>query len=98
MSDQLEELLDAVVDSTSFLTFVHALRTDRMKEVEAQQSVGIDLCGRGPNEWENHSIEDFLAAGAAWAEASDFGGTQGVSETNLWGKFAIFLYCGKIYE
>lgn len=48
--------------------------------------------------WENISIESFLEAALAWAESTNFGASQGLSDSNLWQKFAVFLYVGKIYE
>jgi hypothetical protein len=98
MHDEPHELLEAVVDEASFLKFVVALREDREAEVSAQKIKNVDSFGRGPNDWENHTIEAFLEAASSWAEDSDFGKTQGLTDANPWKKFAVFLYCGKIYE
>jgi hypothetical protein len=95
---ELHEILERVADEASFLAFVDALRADRESEVAAQQSSGIDAFGRGPRGWENHTIEDFLAAAHAWAGDSHFGKVQGLEAASPWKKFAVFLYCGKIYE
>lgn len=94
MVDNLNDLLDAVVDEASFMAFIGALIADRILANETK----IDTFGRDGNGWENHSIEDFLGAASAWANASKFGKNQGLSDTNMWKKFAVFLYCGKIYE
>ena len=88
MSEELHDQVEAVTDEASFLKFVEALRQDRIAEETAQHTVEIDHCGRGPNGWENHSIDAFLEATSRWAEASDFGKTQGVSDDELWKKFA----------
>lgn len=96
--EKLPELLEAVVDEASFLIFVTALRENRESEAAGQKITGIDPFGRGPNGWENHTIESFLNAAAAWAEDSEFGKRQGLGYANPWRKFAQFLYCGKIYE
>ena len=88
--DQLER----VDGPESFLKFVQLLIEDREREIGKP----IDLCGRGANGWENHTIEDFLEAAAAWAKDSDFGARQGMSDESPWKRFAAFLWCGKIYE
>ena len=80
---QLHERLEAVNDEATFLAFVQALAADRQQNAE---------------EWENDSIEGFLESASSWAEDSDFGSRQGLSSASLWKKFAVFLYCGKIYE
>jgi hypothetical protein len=80
---QLHEQLETVTDEATFLAFVHALVVDRRGDAE---------------HWENESVEDFLEAASAWAEASEFGSRQGLSTASPWKKFATFLYCGKIYE
>jgi len=80
---QLHKQLEAVDDEATFLAFVQALAVDRRNDAE---------------HWENGTIEDFLEAANAWAEASDFGASQGLSAASPWRKFATFLYCGKIYE
>ncbi|WP_298064676.1 hypothetical protein [uncultured Acinetobacter sp.] len=92
------ELLEKVTDSQSFLVFARALVIDRTqaKIREAVQSSMSDIFQE--DEWENTSIESFLEAAIAWAEDSDFGITQGLLPSNPWRLFAVFLYCGKIYE
>lgn len=80
---QLHEQLEAVTDEATFLEFVRRLVVDR--RVNAQT-------------WANSSIEDFLEASGSWAEDSEFGARQGLSAASPWKKFAVFLYCGKIYE
>ncbi|MFZ6687685.1 DUF7660 family protein [Undibacterium sp. SXout11W] len=91
---KLIEQLELVQDEASFLEFIRALKTDR----EAEGIKSDDLVGRGKNGWENHSIEDFLGAALSWAEDSNFGMNQGMDNAALWKRFAVFLYCGKIYE
>ena len=63
---------------------------------QGAQEIFQELSPRG---WQNLTIEDFLEAALAWAEASNFGRSQGVDDSaNPWRRLAIFLYCGKIYE
>ncbi|MGX9776718.1 DUF7660 family protein [Janthinobacterium aestuarii] len=80
---QLHEQLEEVTDEATFLEFVRALATDRRGNAQA---------------WENDSIEDFLEASSCWAEDSEFGSNQGISDVSFWKKFAAFLHCGKIDE
>lgn len=91
---ELHEQLETVTDATTFLAFVRAL----IKDCEAEAGREIDDFGRGENGWENHSIEAFLEAALSWAEATNLGASQGLAEASPWKRFAVFLYCGKIYE
>lgn len=90
----LTDYLEAVVDESTFLAFVEALADDRRV---AARIVGDAIEGV-QNGWENDSIQDFLEAGCAWAQDSAFGTKQGLASASPWKKFAVFLYCGKIYE
>ncbi len=77
------KLLEEVKDEKSFLLFVKSLIKDR----------------KSSDGWENNTIDEFLESSVAWAEDSDFGINQDSElETNKWKQFAVFLYCGKIYE
>ena len=80
------------------LDFIRQLQADREDEVTQTEKRPVDMLSRGANGWENHTIEAFLDAGANWAETTKFGVTQGLSGNNPWQQFAVFLYCGKIYE
>lgn len=80
---RLHKQLEAVNDEATFLAFVQTLAVDRRNDAE---------------HWENGTIEDFLEAANGWAEASEFGASQGLAAASPWRKFATFLYCGKIYE
>jgi hypothetical protein len=79
----LYEHLEAVTDESTFLEFVRVLAVDRRDNAHA---------------WESNSIEDFLEAARSWADDSEFGAKQGLATARPWKKFAVFLYCGKIYE
>ncbi|SDH61976.1 hypothetical protein SAMN05216603_11138 [Pseudomonas benzenivorans] len=79
---ELHELLDQVKDSKAFLNFARALAADKSTA----------------NGWENTTIEAFLDGAISWAESSDFGLNQRLLPSNPWQQFAVFLYCGKIYE
>ncbi|NBF05003.1 hypothetical protein GV819_22200 [Pseudomonas sp. Fl5BN2] len=87
----LDQRLQQVVDERSFLEFVQALIADRRQEQRKT------LAGQSGS-WHNDSIEDYLDSAHAWAEATAVGATQGLAEASPWQRFAVFLYCGKIYE
>ncbi|CAN7446737.1 MULTISPECIES: hypothetical protein [unclassified Acidovorax] len=94
----LQAQLDRVVDQDSFLAFAHALAKDRIASVEARVNETAEPHGRDAGGWENTSIESFLEGAIAWAEDSNFGAHQGLATSSPWKQFAVFLYCGKIYE
>ena len=93
-SHDLNQLLERVADEASFLVFVEALVADRRLDAAGRP----DDAGRGRSGWENHTIETFLVAATAWARDSEFGRHQGLGDAPPWKRFAVFLYCGKIYE
>jgi hypothetical protein len=95
---ELHELVEAVSDEKSFLAFVDALRKDRELAAAAEKASLSGPYGPAQRGWENTTIESFLEAAYAWAEDSDFGARQDLMEASPWKKFAVFLYCGKIYE
>ncbi|MEM9777382.1 MAG: hypothetical protein AAF902_22580 [Chloroflexota bacterium] len=76
----LENLLEQVKDELTLLRFLKALKVNR-ENLE--------------NEWESHSIEDFLERSIAWAEDSELGESQ---TDNPFKKTALLFYAGKKYE
>ncbi len=92
---ELIDYLNKVEDQNSFIVFVKALQAD--KEEENRKEILSNPYCHGWNGWENTTIEGFLESAIAWAEDSGFG--DNIEKTdNLWKKFAMFLYGGKIYE
>jgi hypothetical protein len=89
---------NAVHDRESFLMFVEALAADRKAAVAAERSTPSGPFGPDRSGWENVTIEAFLEAALAWAEATSMGVTQGLPVEPSWRAFAAFLCCGKIYE
>lgn len=90
----ISELLDEVVDEKSFLVFASALIADRKRQ-EGKNSEESGFSG----DWANNTITDFLEGAVSWAEDTDFGVSKDPDlEVNKWKTFAVFLYCGKIYE
>ncbi len=98
----LHDFLDRVIDRRTFLDFVEALIDDRVADRKKERDRPSDPFGRSVNGWENGTIEAFLGAAVAWAEASSNNAAErdgeGFPEQPTWKSFATFLYCGKIYE
>ena len=95
---QLHDALDSVSDAASFLAFARLLAEDRADEVQKEVASPAHPFGPAVSGWETGTIEAFLEAAISWAEATDVGLSQGLSPDNPWKRFAVFLYCGKIYE
>jgi hypothetical protein len=95
---ELHALVEEVRDEKSFLVFVDALRRDRELAAAGEKASPSGIFGPSQRGWENITIESFLEAAYAWAEDTEFGATQDLREASPWKKFAVFLYCGKIYE
>jgi hypothetical protein len=91
---KLHEFLEEVKDEISFLEFVKALIVDR-QPLEGKEVDEVGFVG----DWANNDISGFLESAVAWAEDTDFGERQRPElAKNKWKQFAVFLYCGKIYE
>jgi len=95
---ELHELLNNVTDQASFLKFVSACAADRRAAVEKERLQSAPPLGPDAGGWENDRIDTFLHAALRWAEDSNMGQSQGLPAGPSWRAFAVFLYCGKIYE
>jgi len=94
---ELVKLLEEVNDQESFMTFSRALLADKIDKNSKDDKKKYSPYCSDWNGWENSTIEDFLESSIAWAEDSNFG--ENIEEIeSTWKKFALFLYCGKIYE
>ncbi|MGL4422434.1 MAG: DUF7660 family protein [Gemmataceae bacterium] len=89
---------NTVTDREAFLRFVRALMEDRQASVAAEKIVPSSPYAPAVGGWENVTIEAFLEAALAWAEATEMGENQGLPAGPSWRAFAAFLYCGKVYE
>jgi hypothetical protein len=96
--DNLITKRDAVHDEATFVEFLVALAADREDEVQKEKMKPSSPYGPGANGWENGTIEAFLGAASAWAEASKAGLKYYVKPSNPWKRCADILYTGKIYE
>ena len=91
---ELHQRLKLVNDEESFLAFARELQLDRVAAAATESNSNRPE----PRSWESRTIEAFLESALSWAEDTHFGASQGIPASNLWQKFAVFLYCGKIYE
>jgi hypothetical protein len=96
--DNLVTKRDAVCDEATFVEFLSALAADRVDEVQKEKRKPSSPYGPGANGWENGTIETFLEAACAWAEASKNGLKYYEKPSNPWKRCADILYTGKIYE
>lgn len=91
---ELDVLLQRVVDRETFFAFVRALIADRT-QAAALEKLGVDPpYSESVGGWKTASIEGYLEAALAGAEAKPVSGAADPS----WRTFAEFLYCVKIYE
>jgi hypothetical protein len=95
----LQEYLDNVQNRRSFEAFVKALIEDR-KIAAKLENKNPDYGSLGTaNDWQNWTIEDYLESALSWLEDSQSDIINDSSpQSNHWKFFAVFLYCGKIYE
>jgi hypothetical protein len=93
---------DTVHDRETFLAFVRALVADREVAVKGEERKPTDpgVLGLVPDAggWYNFTIESYLNASLSWAEDTGMGVSQGLPPEPSWRAFAMFLFCGKIYE
>ena len=94
----LTDTLNSVNDEASFLSFARALLADRNEEIQMEHNDPSSPYSSGARGWQNQTIEHYLEGAIEWAEATSFGLSQGLGKDNPWKRFAVFLYCGKIYE
>jgi hypothetical protein len=90
-----EELLEAVTDRDTFISFVSALAAEREQAEDIEradpQRYGLD----GALGWKNGDIAAFLDAALTYFEETAFHRPE---RKPSWRMFAEFLYQGKIIE
>jgi hypothetical protein len=97
------DLIDQVVDETSFLQFLAALKDDWDDERAKESAAPSSPYGPGANGWQNGTIGAFLEAAMAWASDmpaerwAELFGDRATAE-NTWRRVAHMLLAGKYYE
>ena len=90
-----EELLESVVDQTTFIEFVEALADERDRALEIEQANPKAYIVDGALGWKNGDIAAFLGAGLQYFMETPL---RKPEREPSWKMFAEFLYFGKIYE
>ena len=98
MPVDLHVLTDQVIDESSLIEFISALAGDRADELAKEAINPTSPFCPGANGWENGTIEAFLGAASAWAEASKNGMPLYTPPHNPWTRIAHILHMGKLYE
>jgi hypothetical protein len=98
MSDDLHSFAQTVTDEAGFIRFLAALAADRADECTKEAANPSSPYGPGANGWENGTIDSFLEAASAWAEASIDGLPHYEKPINPWTRCAAILLMGKHYE
>jgi hypothetical protein len=98
MSTDLDDLVAAVHDEESFLSFLQALLEDWESEQESERLSPSPPYGPGANGWENGTIGAFLDAAIRWARDSRNAPLLQPLAQNPWLRCAQILYAGKFYE
>lgn len=91
---ELDKLLEKVNDEQSFIEFAKALQADKEDEEFKVKANPANPYSQGCYGWESNTINQFLDSAIAYTQDN----TAWKKETNLWKKFAYFLYGGKVYE
>ena len=97
MPIDLDELLERVTDEQSFIRFIEALGADFASERLLEATSPSSPYGPGALGWENGSVDSFLEAAAAWADASRRA-CMDAAVSNVWQRCAVILLAGKFYE
>ncbi len=85
MANPLTDLIEKVVDETSFLEFLKALR-ENCEDEDARDDA-----------WETRSTKDFLRSAEDWAAGGDFAEGRHYGDPML-RRIATMLYVGKYYR
>ena len=95
MEHSPEELLDLVVDQTSFIRFVEALAEERTEAKAIEAANPQRYCVDGAHNWKNAEIDNFLEGCLDYFTPKP---VHTPEQTPSWRMFAEFLYHGKIIE
>jgi hypothetical protein len=94
----LASAAEAVSDERAFIRLLQMMALDRRHEQQKElTSPGLPYSA-GANGWENGSIEAFLEAAAAWAEATSQTNNLGAEASDAWRRAAMIAVAGAFYE
>jgi hypothetical protein len=89
---------EAVADERAFIRLLQMMALDRQDEQQKELATPSSSYSTGATGWENGSIEAFLEAAAAWAEATSQTTNLGVGASDAWRRAAMIVVAGAFYE
>ncbi|MGX1163844.1 hypothetical protein AB7M16_000110 [Bradyrhizobium sp. USDA 372] len=98
MIQDLMSIADAVSDEQGFIRLLRKMAFDRGDEQQKELAGPSSPYGPGANGWENGSIEAFLEAAAAWAEATQDTSGLEAKAPDIWRRAAKIIVAGAFYE
>src|SRR5262249_52073641 len=96
--DDLISAAKAVADERGFIRLLQMMALDREEEKQKELASPSPRYSAGANGWENGSIEAFLDAAAAWAEANSRTAHLGAAVPDAWRRAAMIIVAGAFYE
>jgi hypothetical protein len=94
----LMSLADAVSDEQCFIRLLQKMALDREDEQQKELAAPSSPYGPGAKGWQNGSIEAFLEAAAAWAEATQDTSSVEPKANDIWRRAAQIVVAGAFYE
>ena len=88
---------EVVADERAFIQLLQMMALDREDE-QKELARSSSPHSAGTNGWENGSIEAFLEAAAAWAEATSRTTNLGAEASDAWRRAAMIVVAGAFYE
>jgi hypothetical protein len=89
---------EEVADERAFIRLLQMMALDRQDEQEKEAARASPPYSAGANGWENGSIEAFLGAAAAWAEATPHSSDVEAGAPEIWRRAAKIIVAGAFYE
>lgn len=89
---------EVVADERAFVRLLQMMALDRQEEQQRELARPSSPYSAGANSWENCSIEAFLEAAAAWAEATSRTTDLGEEASDAWRRAAMIIVAGSFYE
>jgi len=89
---------EAVADEQAFIRLLQLMARDRQDEQQKESARPSPTYSAGANGWQNGSIEGFLDAAAAWAEATSRTTNVGAEASDAWRRAAMIIVAGAFYE
>ena len=97
MSLSLDQLLEAVVDESTFVIFIAALGADFAAEKALEDKHSSASWGPGAIGWENSTVDAVFESATAWANDTREKEVD-LANQNPWRRCAHIIYAGKFYE